>query len=218
MKTCVVIPGHNEQGYIAAVLRKVSTFTKDVIYVDDGSTDSSAQLALRQTRHVLIHAVNLGKGAAMKTGALYAFDNLHANAVIFLDADDQHDPAHIPEFAKALEKYDVVFGVRGVGTSMPLARYMGNKMASIFLNLLYGRYIDDIPSGYKAITKNAFEKIAWVSTGYEVETEIAVRTVQKQLSLTCIPIKAIYHDTDKGMTLLDALHICRCLVEWRIGI
>lgn len=218
MRTFVVIPGHNEERYIETVLQKVKAFHLDIIFVDDGSTDQTHRLSERHSVHVLRHETNLGKGAAMRTGAEYAFSKLAADAVIFMDADDQHDPKEIQSFLKALEKFDVVFGVRKMNADMPLMRFLGNKAASVLLNLLYGGYIPDIPSGYKAMTKKGYEKVRWNSTGYEVETEIAMRVAKARVPYTVVEIESIYHDIDKGMNALDALHICLCLVEWRLGL
>lgn len=217
MKVYVVIPGKDEEKYIGTVLKKVKKHTDDVIFVDDGSADKTPIIARKHTAHVVSHEVNLGKGAAMKTGADYAFDHLHADAVVFMDADDQHEPSELVKFFEKLRTYDVVFGIRNLGANVPLLRFLGNKFASIFLNILYGAYIPDIPSGYKGFTRNAYKKIEWVSQGYEVETEIAMRVAKTKIPYTTVDISTIYHDTDKGMTMLDGLHICRCLVQWRVG-
>lgn len=214
----VIIPGLNEAEFLPKVLRKIGKHTKNIVYVDDGSVDGSADLASREIPHVLRHETNIGKGAALKTGCEFAFEKLGANAVIFMDADDQHDPNEIPKFISALRNFDVIFGVRNLGSHVPLLRFLGNKSASVLLNLLYGAYIADIPSGFKAISKRAFECVHWKSSGYEVETEIAMRVAKAKLPYTTIEIDAIYHDTDKGMTLLDGLHICRCLIQWRLGL
>jgi glycosyltransferase involved in cell wall biosynthesis len=218
MNIFVVIPGYNEQTYLGRVLEKVSKFSNKIIFVDDGSDDNSKKIAGKYTSHVLTHQTNLGKGAAMLTGCEYAFKVLKADAVVFMDSDDQHDPVHLPEFARELKKYDVVFGVRNMGANMPLFRFLGNKLASVLLNLLYGAYIADIPSGYKGITQKAFHKIKWNSSGYEVETEIAARVAQHKIPFGIVEIKSIYHDTDKGMTLIDAIHISLSLLKWRVGL
>ncbi len=218
MKIFVVIPGYNEQLYLERFLLKVDEFSKNVIFVDDGSSDKSAQIAAKFTSHVLVHEVNLGKGAAMLTGCLYAFRKLDADAVIFMDADDQHDPVHLPEFAKKLTKDDVVFGVRNMGVNMPLTRFLGNKMASVILNLLFGAYIPDIPSGYKAISRKVFNQLEWKSNGYEVETEIAMKVAKQHIPFGTVEIRSIYHDRDKGLTLIDALHITASIIQWRLGL
>lgn len=218
MKIFVVIPGRNEGKYIGRVLKKVSEYTSNIIFIDDGSIDDCSQIAAKYTPHVLVHETNLGKGAALMTGCKYAFDELNADAVVFMDADDQHDAIHLPEFFSALKEYDMVLGVRVMGGNMPLTRYLGNKLVSVLLNLLFGGYIADIPSGYKGMTKKAFETVKWSSSGYEVETEIAVKLAKSKMKHKEIEIKTIYHDTDKGMTLLDGIHIAVSLIQWRLGI
>ncbi len=216
--TWVIVPGFNEETYIDTVLLKIGKETSNIIYVDDGSSDQSVFIAKKRAKHVLAHQTNLGKGAALKTGCEFAFETLQAKAVIFMDADDQHDPKEIPKFIFELTRYDMVFGVRKLDAAMPVLKFLQNKGASILLNLLYGGYIPDIPSGYKAMTKKGYQKVRWKSPGYEVETEIAMRVAKEKVSFTTIDIETIYHDSDKGMTMLDALHICSCLIQWRLGI
>lgn len=217
-KTWILIPGYNEEKYLAQVLQKVKHFSKNVVYVDDGSSDRTVQIARRSLDHVLEHSMNLGKGAALKTGCEYIFHQLHADAVIFMDSDDQHDPAEIPEFIRLLEgKNQIVFGVRKFSSaSMPLLRFLGNKIASAGLATLFGTYIPDIPSGYKALTKRAYQKLQWKSTGYEVEMEIAAKVAKLKLPFAIHEIETIYHDEEKGMNLLEALKIFKSLIEWRV--
>lgn len=218
MKIFVVIPGYNEEKYLHTVLQNCVKETKNIIYVDDGSTDRSAQIASSHTPHVLVHKANLGKGAALKTGAVYAFDHLNADAIVFMDADNQHDPKELPKFFKALEKRDAVFGVRRMEANMPLSRFLGNKFASVALNVLFGSYIPDIPSGYKALTRKGYTKIPWKSKGYEVETEIAAFIAKHKVRFAIVEIESIYHDLDKGMTFLDSLSICKHLLQWRLSL
>lgn len=218
MKTAVIIPAHNEERYIATVLQKVRPFCATVIVIDDGSSDRTAAIAKKHTAHIISHETNIGKGAALTTGCSYAFETLHMDAVIFMDADDQHDPREIPRFEECLKNYDVVLGVRNLGPTAPLMRFLMNKAASVLLNILYGAYIPDIPSGYKALTKKGYSTVKWLSSGYEVETEIAMRVAKYKVPFTMIEIDVIYHDTDKGMTPLDGLGICWRLLQWRIGL
>lgn len=219
MKVCVILPGYNEEKYIHKVLRKVKKFSKYIVYVDDGSSDRSVQIAKKTTPYVVIHETNLGKGAAMKTGADFAFKKLHANAIIFMDSDNQHDPKEIPQFIRLLNKNkNIVFGVRKFSSEMPLMRMLGNKFASIMMNIIFHTYIPDIPSGFKAMTKEVYEKVRWKSTGYEVEAEIAVRVSRNHIPFSTLEIESIYHDAEKGMTAIDAIHIAKSLIQWKIGL
>lgn len=215
-KTWIIIPGLNEEKYIATVLKKVLKQTKNIIVVDDGSSDKMPKIAAKYTDHVLSHSINLGKGAALKTGCEYAFKTLGAEAVIFLDSDDQHNPEELPEFYKALKESNVVFGIRAFDDKMPLIRIMLNRLASFVIFILFDSYIPDIPSGYKAFTKKAYAKLAWDSTDYAVEMEIAARTAKYNLGFTTVPIKTIYHDLDRGMTILDTIRMITKILSWRI--
>lgn len=217
MKIAIVIPGLNEEKYLAHVLKRVSSLGLTLIYVDDGSTDLSPEIAREFTKHVLHHEVNLGKGAALKTGCEYAFQELEMDAVIFMDSDNQHDPKEVPRFVRMLEEgAPLVYGVRKMGSDMPVLRFLGNKIASIFLNILFGAYVPDIPSGYKALSKETYQKVKWNSTGYEVEAEIAARSAKQNIPFKVLEIQSIYHDTDKGMTLLDALKVAQFLLQLRL--
>lgn len=215
-KIYIIIPAYNEEKYISTVLKKVSKIWPYIVVVDDGSHDKTAKMARKLCKHVLSHALNLGKGAALKTGCDYAFKKLKATGVIFIDADDQHDPVAIPKMIAALKETPVVFGVRAFNNQMPLIRIMANRFASFLLLLLFGTYIPDIPSGFKAMNKKAYNLINWKSHDYAVEMEIAARVSQYKLNYTEVPIKTIYHDLDRGMTVLDSLHMIILLLNWRI--
>ncbi|PWU22845.1 hypothetical protein C5B42_04995 [Candidatus Cerribacteria bacterium 'Amazon FNV 2010 28 9'] len=218
MNTWIIVPAYNEEKYIGRVLKKIQNYTHNIVVVVDGCKDASASIAKKHVDNVLIHETNLGKGAALKTGCEYVFNKLSADAVVFVDADDQHDPKELPRFFKALREYQFVFGVRNMGTTMPLFRFLGNKCASIWLNFLFGVYIPDIPSGYKGMTKKAYRKLKWKSRGYEVEGEIAALVAKDRIPFKILEIDTIYHDTEKGMTLLDAAHVGGCLLRWRVGL
>lgn len=213
----IVLPSYNESKYIGEVLDKVKKITSNIIVVDDGSRDDTYSIAKEKVQYVLRHTLNLGKGAALKTGCDFAFETLHAEAVIVMDSDAQHDPDELKNFVEQLEAgHQLVFGVRRMRKKMPKIRVLANKFASILVYSFFGGYIPDIPSGYKAFSREGYEKIRWVSRGYEVEMEIAARTAQQKLDFVCIPIKTIYLDTDKGMTFIDAGYMMFQMLLWKL--
>lgn len=217
MDVYVVIPGYNEAEYLTTFLTSLLSQTKDIVYIDDGSADKSVEIAKGQLKHVLVHEVNLGKGAALKTGCEYVFGNLQAAAVVFMDADNQHNPQELPRFYQELRNgAQVVFGARKFSPNMPLDRLLGNKLASIILNLLFKKYIPDVPSGYKAMTKEAYNRLKWDATGYEVETEIAAKVARYGIPYRVLEVETIYHDVNKGITLIDAMHIMKFLLQLRL--
>ncbi len=217
MNIYTVIPAYNEEKYLKDVLLGVLKITKNIVYVDDGSTDKSVSIAKKYLQHVLVHDINLGKGAALKTGCDYAFRILGAEAVVFMDSDGQHDPQDLEQFFKKLKKgAQVVFGIREFSPNMTLVRFLGNKFASILLNLLFHKYIPDIPSGFKAMTKKAYRRLKWESSGYEVETEIAAKVVKKEIPYETVEIQTTYHDIYKGVSFLEALNVMRFLIQLRL--
>lgn len=220
LKTYVVVTAYNEAKYLSRFLEKLSKKTRDFIVVDDGSSDQTAKLAQKFTKHLLVHPVNLGKGAAMKTGADYAFKILQADAVIFMDGDDQHDPLDLIKFADffKLQKQGLAFGVRAFDQSMPLIRVLGNRFTSFLVKILFGSYLTDIPSGFKAMSRDVYQKLRWQSSDYGVELEIACKTAKLKIPFSEIPIKTIYHDLDRGMSLIDPFKMIYKIILWRINL
>jgi glycosyltransferase involved in cell wall biosynthesis len=157
----------------------------------------------------------------MKTGAEYAFQNLAADVVIFMDGDDQHDPLDLPKFFtyfKQTYHKNLVFGVRSTDKKMPWSRAFGNRFASWLVKILFGRYISDIPSGFKAMTRDCYQKLAWQSSDYGVELEIACKTAKYRLAFAELPITTIYHDLNRGMNILDSIKMIYKIILWRVNL
>lgn len=154
----VVIPAYYEEGKVGRVVSAARAQTgADVLVVDDGSTDATAEEARAAGALVASHAVNLGYGAALQTGYRYALRHGY-DAVLQLDADGQHDPESIPRLLEALERADVVVGSRflGVGSYRPpLARRLGMRLFGLVGSLLSGKRLTDPTSGYQAISREA---------------------------------------------------------------
>lgn len=222
MKIFVVVPLYNEEKHIVKVLKDLMPYKLPVVVVDDGSSDSSRSRIYDsrfKSIKLLEHKINLGKGAAMKTGADYAFTH-GAEAVIFIDSDAQHNADDLVKFIRKLEekKYDVIFGSRNLNLGVPLVRYLGNKFASLLISSLFRIYVSDILCGFRAITKDAYEKTKWESSGYGVETEMVIRTAKAKINFCEVPVETIYLNDVKGVTLLDAFGIFAQVVKWRLTI
>lgn len=213
----IILPSFNEEKYIAKVIKKLKPIHSKIIVVDDGSSDQTYKIAKNNCKNTLSHSVNLGKGAALKTGCEYAFNIKKAKAVIFMDSDDQHDPHEINDFIQYLQDgHQVVFGVRSFDEKMPLFRIVMNRIASVIIYFLFGSYIPDIPSGFKAITRASYPKIKWDSNDYSVEMEIAARVARYKIPYKFFTIKTIYHDLQRGMTILDTLNMIQRIIHWRL--
>lgn len=214
----LVIPAYNERGRIEKVLETAKRVwpAGRIVVVDDGS-----KKPLKGLRGVTLlrHCINLGKGAALTTGIEYAFAQ-GAKAIVMMDADGQHDPGELKKFTKLLSAgYQVVFGSRRPSLDAPLVRLLGNKFASIYINLLFRIYVADILSGYRALTYRAYQKLKWTSARYGVETEMVARLgkVRNELKFTEFPIETLYIDKYKGVTILDAIRILIDSVWWKLS-
>lgn len=215
MPDFAIIPAHNEEKNLAKVLENTKQFADNIIVVDDGSTDGTFEQAKKSGVIILRHKVNLGKGAALKTGCDYAFKQ-GAEKIVVLDADGQHDPQHIPVFLSALEDHDIVFGYRKVPDTMPPVLRFGNQVINQALSTLHGIRINDTQCGYRAFTSSAYRQIRWEASDYYVETEMTIRAGRKKLKYASIPIETIYADKYKGTTVLDGVMIVAKMMGWRL--
>ena len=211
--TWVIIPGYNEEKNIAKVIEKTLKFCKNIVVVDDGSSDRTSDNAAKAI--ALKHIVNLGKGAALKTGVEYAIMK-GAKIIVALDADGQHDPAMIPKFLKALDDCDIVFGYRKMSGRMPLIMRLGNWTINTMTEILFGISLKDTQSGYRAFKTKAYRKLRWDATDYFVETEMVANVGRKKLKYKQIPIATIYADKYKGTTVIDGIKIVLNMIWWRI--
>jgi glycosyltransferase involved in cell wall biosynthesis len=216
-KVCVVLPAYNEARFISKVLRSIQQLGFTSIVVDDGSQDTTSILSYGYTPYVLSHTINLGKGAAVRTGCEFAFNELSAQAIILMDADAQHSTDDLDGLYQMLkQKHEIVLGVRSLNSEMPKARKLANRLHSAIVKVLFGRYIPDIPSGFKGLTKSAYDILELTASDYAIEQEIAVKIAQKKLQFVTIPIKTIYHDLERGFHPLDSISLLLNLLRWRL--
>lgn len=222
MKIFVVSPVYNEQKRLNKFLDQIKQIRLPIIFVEDGSSDRSYQLIKNQKSKnitVLRHDINLGKGAALKTGCEYAFKN-GAEAVVLMDSDGQHLVSDLDKFVKKLsnKECDIILGSRNFGLGVPLDRYLGNKVASVIIALAFGIYVSDLICGYRALTKNAYKKVRWDSVDYGVEVETVVRIKKTNIKYCEVPVEAVYYDSFKGVSILEAFGILLKLFKWKITI
>lgn len=219
MRIAVIVPVYNEEKRaVDTVKRIVKIFNGEIIIVNDGSSDNSLLMLKKNFEKndrviVLNHVVNLGKGAAMKTGASKAW-RLGFEAVIFVDADGQHNPKHISKFAKQLEKYPLVFGYRNMNLKMPFVRKWGNIIALNMVRALFNIKRKDLLCGYLGFRKEVYKKIKWKSPRYGIETEMATKVGKNRLAFCEVKVDTIYIDKYKGVSILDAFKILTQIPLW----
>lgn len=220
MKIFVVVPVFNEENRAVDTIKKILKVDRKVIVivVDDGSSDDSLKILeknFKNNKRIILasHLINLGKGAAMKTGAKIAW-KLGGQAVVFIDADGQHNPKYLPKFIKKLDEYPVVFGYRLLDKNSPWIRKTGNKLAGFLISVLFNIKKKDLLCGFLGFKKEVYKKIVWKSTRYGIETEMAIRVGRNKIPFSEIKIDTIYIDKYKGVTIFDAFKILFKIPFW----
>ena len=210
-----VIPAYNEKKSIGKIIKKTKNYIDKVVVVDDGSNDRTKEVAEKSGAVALRHIVNLGKGAALKTGCDFAIKK-GAKFIIALDADAQHNPDDIPRFIEKLKKYDIVFSYRKASNEMPLVLRFGNWFISNIVRFLYGVNLNDTQCGFRAFSEDTYRKIRWNASDYSMESEMISRAGKQRLKYAQIPIETIYSDRYKGTTIIDGIKIVSNMIWWKM--
>ena len=213
MKMLIGIPAYNEEKLISQVIRSLPKKLKgveniDVLVVDDGSTDKTAQKAKEEGTKVLRHILNRGLGGALKTIFAYAKSQDYDLLVTF-DADCQHHPSDVVKMIKPLikDKKDVVIGSRWkLSKNIPLSRLIVNKLANVITYLIFSVWSSDSQSGLRAFNKRAIKLIELQSDGMEVSSEFFRETYRNSLNFQEVPIVVKYtsYSQNKGQRLTNA--------------
>lgn len=185
-KIIAAIPAYNEGTTIGSVVLKARQFANEVVVIDDGSTDDTAETAALAGGHVIRHARNLGKGMAIRSAWLYARER-DPDALVLLDGDHQHDPKDIPRLVGPvlLGKADVVLGVRWGKTSrMPMYRRIG-KRALDYATAVGAKngMLTDSQSGYRAFSRQSLVSLEPAENGLSIESQMLLEAQEKNLRI-----------------------------------
>lgn len=212
MKTLVLIPAYNESAKIGKVVREVKSENFDILVVDDGSNDSTAEAARNVGAPVLIHQINRGQGAALKTGIQYALIKDY-EVVVFFDADGQMKADEINKLLEPLmlEKYEVVLGSRFLGKveNIPFLKLVTLKSALFFTRLTTGLKLSDVHNGFQAWSREALLKINLTQDRQAYASEILHEIADKKLKYTEAPVTITYtpYSKRKGQSVFNAFNI-----------
>lgn len=228
-RVCVVVPAYNEATVIGEVvksarevfLKSKKAYDIDIVVVNDGSKDETANEAKKGGAIVINHILNSGAGSATLTGLAYARQHNYDIAAT-MDADGQHAPDDVLEGIKSIDQgnADLLIGSRLIDSrGMSKIKVLGNKGLSLFTYLLFGINVTDSQSGLRIFSKRAIDGLQWKSTGYEFCSEMIWRAKQARMSVSEYPIKAIYTDYSraKGQNNWNAINIVKRLCKQRIA-
>ena len=191
MKVSFLVPAHNEEATIGAVLDAIERLELDrqVIVVDDGSTDRTAAIAEAKGA-VVIRQAHRGKGAAIRT----AIARIEGDIAVIQDADMEYDPSEVPALVEPIERglADVVFGSRLSG-GKPQRAYLfwhlvGNRFLSLLTNVLYNTTLSDMETGYKAFRADVLRSLDLREDDFAIEPEITGKVCKRKLRVYELPI------------------------------
>jgi dolichol-phosphate mannosyltransferase len=197
------LPVYNEVRYVDGVLDEVSEYSPEILVVDDGSTDGTAEvLSARNDIQVVRHARNRGYGEGLNTAFQFAIRNGY-DYLVTIDCDGQHEPQRIPQFVAACQDADIVSGSRYLrqfdGDHEPPAdRQRINRLITDELNRRLGLQLTDAFCGFKAYRVRALRHLHVTETGYAMPIELWVQAVAARLRIIELPVPLIYLDESRS--------------------
>lgn len=194
MKICIVVPIYNECETVGFVVDSIRRKGFDVIVVNDGSTDESGVIAEERGAVVLNNLNKTGKGASLVRGFKRALESGY-DGVIAMDGDGQHDAEDLEKIICLAEAHprSIVTGTRMANAKeMPIIRFLTNKFMSWLISLACGQKISDTQCGFRYISADILRHIEFVSTGYEIETEVLMKACRAKYSIYSVPVRTIY--------------------------
>lgn len=222
-KISIVMAAYNEEKTIAEIINRVKKtelgLDKEIIVVDDGSTDGTREILKNlkdEKLKVIFHEKNLGKGAALRTG----FSQATGDIVLIQDADLEYDPRDYPRLLEPIldGRADVVYGSRFLGGPHRVLlfwHYVGNKFLTTLCNLCANLNLTDMETGFKVFRREVLERIRLKSNRFGFEPEITVKVGRLRCRVYEVPISYSGRDYSEGkkITWRDGLaaifHILR---------
>jgi glycosyltransferase involved in cell wall biosynthesis len=225
-KLSVIVPVYNERNTLVEVLRRMRAvelpdgIEREIIVVDDGSSDGTRDV-LKQlgdsTVRVVLHDVNRGKGAALRTG----FSHATGEYVLVQDADLEYDPEDWPKLLNPVlrGKARVVYGSRFTGErrNMLLLHWIGNRFLSMTTNVLYNTTLSDMETCYKLIERDLLDEMKLHSNRFDIEPEITAKVLKRGIRIYEVPISYSGREFDEGkkITWRDGFAALWTLVKYR---
>jgi len=192
-----VIPAYNEEKHIGDVVRRTRQKLDNVLVVDDGSQDKTAESAREAGGEVIVHEQNRGKGETIKTGLRHWLDR-QFDFVIILDADGQHRPEEIDGFVAAALSADepkLILGSRMNDlASMPRLRRFVNRWMSQRISALCGQEIPDTQCGFRMLHRQLIPELLGGAARFDYETEMLIIASRKGFRIASVPISTVYSD------------------------
>ena len=218
-RIAAIIPAYQAAPSVGDVVRGTLEILPEVLVVDDGSTDGTAEAARRAGARVISHAVNRGKGAALSTGFRDLFGR-GFEAVLTLDADGQHLPCEIPKVLAARDGGDLILGVRDhLFGEMSTVRRLSNRLSSKAISFAAGQRLNDIQTGFRLYSKRLIDTVGFPEARFEAESAVVVRAARHGFRVVTVPVHLGFADgrtTSHYRPLMDSFRIAGAVTRARL--
>jgi glycosyltransferase involved in cell wall biosynthesis len=202
-QTSIVIPVFNEAENLQQVLEKIQALAltnAEIVVVDDGSTDGSAQVALNAGATVVRHPYNVGNGAAIKSGIRAA----RGRWLLFMDGDGQHQPEDIPKLLREAHKYHMVVGARAKGSKLRLHRNFANSVYNLLASYVTQFPVKDLTSGFRVLERlDALRFIDLLPNTFSYPTTLTMAFLRSGLTIKYVPIRTLYRSGQSKIRLVQ---------------
>jgi glycosyltransferase involved in cell wall biosynthesis len=211
--TYVIVPAYNEATVIGGVIKEISKLYKNVICVDDGSTDNTANEVQKSGALLISHPINLGAGAATQTGIEYALLDKNARYFITIDGDGQHNISDTKTMLEYLKKQDldIVLGSRFIGKANNMKRTKKAllKIAAVFSLSISGVNLSDPHIGLRCFNRKFAEGLKITMPDFSHASELIGRIKEGNYKYGEVPVTVTYSDysRSKGQPMLNAVNI-----------
>jgi glycosyltransferase involved in cell wall biosynthesis len=199
-KICVLIPTYNNAATLHKVISGVMEYTSNIIVVNDGATDSTAEILQSfPTINIVSYNPNRGKGWALRTGFKQAVQ-LGYHYAITIDSDGQHFPADLPRFIEKLEQNGpcLIIGARNMEqASVPGKSSFGHKFSNFWFWVETGIKAPDTQSGYRLYPVSLLTNTVYFTRKFEFEIEVIVRAAWKEIKIESVPVSVYYAPPDE---------------------
>ena len=199
MKTIIGIPAFNEEKNIGSLIVNLKKKYDHVLVCDDGSSDTTANIASEMGAIVVKHSKNQGYGSAIKT-IFNECKKIDCDILITFDADGQHQISEIDDVLKPImdNTADIVIGSRFLGKTKNLPKYrkFGIKTITGLTNVMTGSNITDSQSGFRAYSQKILQEISPIESGMGISTEILIKATKKKMRIAEIPITISYENNN----------------------